>query len=54
MAPQIMDEGIPMEKYSDIPMCTAIAVSFHYLWCQIFVIYLEYGIVGTGISNVIT
>lgn len=35
-------------------MCTAIAVSFHYLWCQIFVIHLEFGIVGTGISNVIT
>lgn len=35
-------------------MCTAIAVAFHYVWCQIFVIWLDYGIVGTGISNVIT
>lgn len=26
----------------------------HIIWAYIFVIYLEYGIIGTGISNVIT
>jgi MATE family multidrug resistance protein len=35
-------------------ICTAVGISFHVLWSYIFVIHLGYGIIGTGISNVIT
>ena len=35
-------------------ICTSIGVAFHVVWSYIFVIKLEFGIVGTGIANVIT
>lgn len=40
---------------NNIPfICTAIGVGFHSLWSEIFVLRLNYGIVGTGIANLIT
>ena len=35
-------------------VCTAISIAFHVVWSHIFVIKLGYGIVGTGIANLIT